>query len=74
MWAALQQQLSIYSSEGFRVHNFYFDRESALKLCAKMMRQSGYQPQQSGAGGHVPRVENKVKTVKERIRAILNTL
>lgn len=74
MWAALQQQLSIYSSEGFRVHNFYFDRESALKLCAEMMRQSGYQPQQSGAGGHVPRVENKVKTVKERIRAILNTL
>ena len=39
------------------------------------MHQSGYQPQQSGAaGGNVPRVENTVKTVKECIRAILDTL
>jgi hypothetical protein len=27
-----------------------------------------------GAGSHVPRIENKIKTIKERLRAVLNTL
>ena len=74
VWEAQFQQLSIYKSEGFKVHKIFFDREGAIGALTEKIADAGYRPQQSGAGSHVPRIENKIKVVKERMRAVINTL
>jgi len=74
LWSVQFRHLGIYKAEGFAVHKVFFDREGGIgKIEAKLL-DSGYRLQQVGAGSHVPRLEVKLRVIKERLRGIINTL
>jgi hypothetical protein len=67
---ALEKQLDAYVSAKFNITAFLTDGEGA----GVAMQSIGIQVNPNGAGQHVPVIENKIRQVKERVRAILNTL
>jgi hypothetical protein len=74
LWSAQQRHLAIYKSEGFNVHKIFFDREGGISKIEVGLMEQGYRLQQMGAGAHVPRIEAKIRVMKERLRGVINTL
>ena len=73
IWRALEYHMKLAERFGLFISLVRIDDESAMdseffraKLGGKLDTQ--------GAGGAVPMVERKIRTVKERIRSIINTL
>ena len=50
------------------------DGESALENATRSLVRVGIRAEVNGSGSHAPVVERKIRTIKERIRGILNTL
>jgi hypothetical protein len=71
---ALKAQLDIYSSRGFRVTMILTDGESAVAACKDFIRERGVQLNVTSKNEHVPEVERAGRYLKERARAIWNTL
>jgi hypothetical protein len=63
-----------YKSEGFSVEIIYCDREGGIIASKETLQQNGIVLNLSSSGQHVPVIERNIRTVKERIRAILSSL
>jgi hypothetical protein len=63
-----------YKSEGFSVDMILCDREGGIIASKELLKGNGVVLNLSSAGQHVPVIERNIRTVKERIRAILSTM
>ncbi len=71
---ALAGVLADLTAHGFKATALLSDGEGGIaKLKDKILAQ-GLQFNTAGPAQHVPVVENKIKTIKERVRAVLSGL
>ena len=66
---AIQGFISTLASRNFVTKLIMSDGEGAIGAIAGDLNQLGVEVDVSGAGGHVARIERKIQTVKERVRA-----
>jgi hypothetical protein len=71
---ALLAQINSYMSNKFVISTLLTDSEGAVKAMKSELNAMGIEVNSAGAGQHVPVIENKIRQIKERIRAVLNTL
>jgi hypothetical protein len=69
---ALQGQLELLRSKGFQPTRVYVDPQSALKSLATKFE--NVEIDVGGAGDYVPKVDAKIRRIKERYRSIKNGL
>lgn len=72
--AALLDQLALYSSRSFNVVGLLTDAEGSVIALQAVLAERGILMNRAGSGSHVPIIERKIQEVKERCRAIINTL
>ena len=71
----LFNQLDNYRNEGFKVVTLRHDSESVLKSLSPELMREGYRVEVIHAGRHgVPRMDRKIRMIKERCRCIFSTL
>ena len=73
IWTSLQQQLKFPEKFGLRIATVRVDGESGM-ASEWFQAKAGELLDTTGAGVAVPVVERKIRTVKERVRAVINTL
>ena len=71
---ALMHIIGKVRAEGFVAKAILTDGEGAVMGLTDELQLMGIIVNPSGAGSHVPVVENKIKTVKERVRGHINVL
>ena len=71
---ALMNQISTYLSKGFKIIYLLIDNESAINMCTSDLNTKGVTVNQTAKNEHVPEIERAGRTMKERVRAIWNTL
>jgi hypothetical protein len=69
---ALEKQLAAYINAKFNIMAIL--TEGAVVAMTDYLQSIGIQVNPTGAGQHVPVIENKIRQIKERVRAIFNTL
>ena len=67
--SALMEHIKIYKSRGFEVRTILVDREGAFGKASVDFNEMGVTCNPAASGKHVPVVENKIKQIKERVRA-----
>jgi len=67
-------QTSAYKSKGFLITYLLCDNESAVKACILFLNEKWITVNQTSKNEHVPEVERAGRTLKERVRAVWNTL
>lgn len=68
-------QLDAYRNEGFNVTKISYDSESVLKSIASELVSERYKVRIAAPGRHgVPRLDRKIRMIKERCRCIVSTL
>ena len=70
--AGLEQVHTIYKRRGFQVVICYLDPE--FKACKKIKSDITALLNTTGASEHVPEVERQIRVIKERVRAVRNSL
>ena len=71
---AISSQVSTYKSKGFVVKYILIDNESAVTTAIPYINDMGITVNQTARNEHVPEVERAGRTLKERVRAVWNTL
>jgi len=71
---ALGKQVALYKSENFIVRTILTDGEGAVHASASFLHNEGIRINPAGAGKHVPTIENKIRQIKERVRAHMSVL
>jgi len=71
---ALREQIAAYTAERFIVRTVLSDGEGAILSSATMFKEKGISFNPSGPGQQVPVIENKIRCIKERVRAHLSVL
>jgi hypothetical protein len=71
---AMLQQIAMYRAEAFTVSTIRSDNEGAVMAVTEDLNYMGIKVDPAGPGQHVPVVENKIKQIKERVRAFITTL
>ena len=71
---ALREQIAAYTAERFVVRTVLSDGEGAILSSSTMLKEKGISFNPSGPGQHVPVIENKIRRIKERVRAHLSVL
>ena len=64
--------VSMLSSRNFATRLIMSDGEGAIGAIKEELNSLGLEVDVSGAGGHVARIERKIQTVKERVRAYMS--
>ena len=72
--AALDNQLAVYRSAKLAVRTILTDGEKGVVALRGNYEGQGIRVNPAGAGQHVPVVENKIRQLKERIRATVSAL
>ena len=70
----IMAQISAYKSKGFLITYLLCDNESSVKACIPFLNEKGITVNQTSKNEHVPEVERAGRTLKERVRAVWNTL
>ena len=70
----ISNQISVYKSQEYVVTYLLVDNESAVTVCIPTLNEKGITVNQTARNEHVPEVERAGRTLKERVRAIWNTL
>ena len=65
----LAEIISTLASRNFLVKVIMSDGEGGVGSVAKELKMMGIEVDVSGAGGHVSRIERRIRTIKERVRA-----
>ena len=73
IWAALESHLKFPEKFGLRAATIRVDGESAIAT-EWMIAKTGHRIDSGGAATHVPMVERKIRTLKERVRSMVCTL
>jgi hypothetical protein len=71
---AMSNQISIYTSQEYVIKFLLVDNESAVTACIPYLNELGIIVNQTSKNEHVPEVERAGRTLKERVRAVWNTL
>jgi hypothetical protein len=71
---ALTEQINAYKSEKFTIGTILSDGEGAVSALTNYLYSLGIKINPAGPGQHVPVVENKIRQVKERVRAHIHGL
>eukprot|EP01040_Poterioochromonas_malhamensis_P015176 gene15176-16944_t len=71
---ALNSPLREYKAREFIVHTILCDNEGAFTALKGELQEAGIKLETASANKHVPVIEVRIKLVKERCRAVLNTL
>jgi hypothetical protein len=71
---ALNDQINAYRAEKFEPRTVLTDGEGGINAFASELNRQGIKVNPTGAGQHVPVVENKIRQIKERVRACLSAL
>eukprot|EP01041_Mallomonas_annulata_P007081 gene7081-14411_t len=74
LYKQVYKQLGVYFSRGFDLLTIRCDPESELVGLKSLFGHDGIEMDITGADEAVPKVERTIRTVKERVRGILNTL
>ena len=72
--AAVYHHLATAEGEEFEITHILCDGEKGFAACFNELRTAGYLINPSGPGQHVPIVERKIRLVKERLRAYLQSI
>jgi hypothetical protein len=64
----------MYKSQGFKVDMILCDNEGGIFAAKKLLNANEIVLNLSSPGQHVPIIERTIRTVKERVRAIISTL
>jgi hypothetical protein len=72
--AAVESQVSAYKSRDYHVTYILIDNESAISAAIPGINEMGIVINQTAKNEHVPEVERDGRTLKERVRAVWNTL
>jgi len=72
--AAVYHHLATAESENYEITHILCDGEKGFSAFFNAMRTAGYLINPSGPGQHVPVVERKIRVVKERVRATLQSI
>jgi hypothetical protein len=72
--SALRGMMAAYISHGFTITDIVCDGEGAIAKLRVGLEEKGTRVHVAGKGTHVPEAEERVRTYKEGIRGILNTL
>jgi len=72
--AAVYHHLATAESENYDVTHILCDGEKGFAAFFNALRTAGYLINPSGPGQHVPVVERKIRVVKERVRATLQSI
>ena len=67
---AIKQVIQIYHRRGFTVQNLHGDRQ--FEHIKKLFSDVGITIYVTGRNEHVPAIERTIRTIKERIQAIVN--
>ena len=73
IWQALESHLKFPEKFGLRAATIRVDGESAIAT-DWMVAKTGHRIDSGGAATHVPMVERKIRTLKERVRSMVCTL
>jgi hypothetical protein len=71
---ALSSQLTLYSKRQFKVVGLMTDAEASIVSLDSFLAEQGIMLNRAGSGSHVAIIERKIREVKERCRATINTL
>ena len=71
---ALWKILSKIDQQHYEVSYILTDNEGGITALFPELQQAGYGINPAGAGDHVPIVERKIRTIKERVRAYLQSI
>ena len=74
IWKSLSKQLCLYTSRYFVVSSILSDHEGGLVALKPNLERLGIKINIAGPDQHVPAIENRIKTVKERVRCTLHSL
>jgi len=74
MWTALTAHIQAYRTANFIIRVVFADEEGALMALAGLIGAEGIIFNPAGPGQHVPVVERKIRTLKERCRAVWHSL
>lgn len=66
--------LAKIDEQQYEVTHILSDREGGIQAFYDELRQAGYIFNPAGSGEHVPVVERKIETIKERVRSYLQSL
>ena len=72
--AAVYHHLATAESEGYDVTHILCDGEKGFAAFFNALRTAGYLINPAGPGQHIPVVERKIRLVKERLRAYLQSI
>jgi hypothetical protein len=72
--AGIKHFLGLARSRGYEVTELRCDGENSVASMTGALGNEGINFEPAGPGQHVPHVENKIKTIKERVRAHDNSL
>ena len=70
---ALDIIISTLAARNFQTAIIYSDGEGAIGKLKPQLNKLGIEVDISGAGGHVSRIERRIRVLKERVRAYLNS-
>ena len=68
---ALWKILGKIDQQYYEVSYILMDNEGGIAALFPELERAGYKINPAGAGDHVPIVERKIRTIKERVRAYL---
>lgn len=71
---AVMRMINAYKSRGYEVKNVLTDGEGAIAALTPELNAMGINVNPTGAGQHVPIIENVLRQIKERMRCVYHTL
>jgi len=74
IWKKIQSQIANISKKGFKITKARVDPESGLIALDNLFASVGIEMCSVGVNQHIAEVERRIRVIKERCRAIVNTL
>jgi hypothetical protein len=71
---ALNQQIREYRARDFAINTIWSDREGGILKLKADLQDTGIKCESASTKKHVPGIEVRIRVIKERCRAVLNTL
>lgn len=70
----LLEQIHFYQVKNFKITHILSDGEGAITTMTNVLNELGITLNIAAPGQHVPKVERKIRQIKERMRSIVNSL
>lgn len=74
LFRSLDGQIRTYFARGYKIDALHCDGEGGFAKFAGVLEDRGIRVDRAAPGKHVPRIERKIRVLKERLRAVMSTL